>query len=66
MTKSDWSRVEWRLWYGSGRWKRRRRLQLRAHPLCCLCLQRGHMEVATVADHVEPHYGDWNSFLTAT
>ncbi|MCP3475530.1 HNH endonuclease [Bradyrhizobium sp. CCGUVB1N3] len=41
---------------------RRRKLQLQAHPLCKFCLDRGLVAIATVADHVEPHKGDWNKF----
>jgi hypothetical protein len=53
----------WREWYQLGVWRRRRRLQLIHHPLCVLCLQRGVVTIATVADHIEPHRGDWNAFL---
>ena len=64
MTKSTWHQEPWRSWYGSMRWKKRRRVQLESHPLCALCLQRGHVTAATVADHVVPHQGNWNEFLT--
>jgi len=54
-----------RSWYELERWRRLRRMQLRAEPLCRMCLERdGRVVVATVADHVEPHRGDWNAFLT--
>jgi 5-methylcytosine-specific restriction endonuclease McrA len=50
-------------WYGSARWKRRRRDQLRAEPLCAICLTRdGRYVAATVADHVTPHRGDPQRF----
>ena len=52
MTRSDWSGEPWRDWYGSGRWKRLRARQLKDHPLCVLCLGRGVVTVATVADHI--------------
>jgi hypothetical protein len=29
-----------------------------------MCLARGIVIVATVADHIEPHGGNWNLFLT--
>jgi hypothetical protein len=32
-------------------------------PLCRLCLERGRVTPATIADHVTPHRGDWNAFL---
>ena len=65
MTKSDWAEDPWRKWYGSNRWKRRRLRQLTDEPLCHLCLGRGIVTAATVADHIEPHRGDWNQFLTS-
>ena len=39
-------------------------MQLRRHPLCAFCLAQGHVEAATVVDHVEPHRGDRNAFMT--
>lgn len=38
-------------------------MQLRTHPLCATCLSRGVTTPATIADHVEPHRGDWNAFM---
>jgi hypothetical protein len=35
------------------------------HPLCVMCLRRGIVVEATVADHVENHEGNWIAFLTA-
>jgi 5-methylcytosine-specific restriction endonuclease McrA len=55
-------REEWQRFYGTAFWQRRRKLQLLEHPLCKLCLARGVVTIATVADHVEPHKGDWNLF----
>ena len=50
-------------WFGSARWKRLRRDQLRAEPFCAMCLeQAGVFTVATVADHVTPHRGDARLF----
>ena len=49
--------------HGTGRWKRRRALQLRAEPLCRMCLAHGLVTLATVADHIEPHRKDWNKFV---
>lgn len=51
-----------REWYGLGRWKARQRFQMRQHPLCAFCMQRGLVVEAVVADHVQPHKGDWNQF----
>jgi 5-methylcytosine-specific restriction enzyme A len=49
-------------WYGKQRWRNRAKVQLRAHPLCVYCLQRGKVTAATVADHIEPHKGDEHAF----
>jgi 5-methylcytosine-specific restriction enzyme A len=56
------STLPWNRWYGLGSWKRRAQHQLRAEPLCRACLAKGRVIPATVADHVEPHKGDWNAF----
>jgi 5-methylcytosine-specific restriction enzyme A len=53
-----------RLWYTTQRWKNRSRLQLIAEPLCRFCANHGISRRAKVADHIIPHGGDWNSFLT--
>jgi 5-methylcytosine-specific restriction enzyme A len=45
-------------WYGTSRWKRRRRQQLREHPLCAMCEAIGRITPASVADHATPHRGD--------
>jgi len=57
-------RSAWAHWYGLERWRRRSRAQLREHPLCKLCLDHGRVTRATVADHIEPHRGNWNAFIT--
>jgi 5-methylcytosine-specific restriction protein A len=57
------SEQPWHHFYGTAFWQRRRKLQLQEHPLCKLCEARGVVTVATVADHVEPHRGDWNKFM---
>jgi 5-methylcytosine-specific restriction endonuclease McrA len=50
-------------WYGLMRWKKRRRAQLRKHPLCKICLEsRGLVVPACVVDHVVPHGGDRKKF----
>jgi hypothetical protein len=43
--------------YHRARWQRLRRLQLTQHPLRKFCL--GIVMPATVADHIEPHRGNW-------
>lgn len=49
-------------WYHTKRWRRRAKAQLREHPLCVMCLEKGRVVPATVADHVEPHHGDQFKF----
>jgi hypothetical protein len=39
-----------------------RRYQLREHPLCAFCFERGIITAAEICDHVEPHHGDVNKF----
>jgi 5-methylcytosine-specific restriction enzyme A len=57
-----WNR-NWReTWYGLARWKKRAHHQLQIEPLCRLCLEQDRVTPATIADHVTPHRGDWNSF----
>lgn len=54
----------WRNWYQLERWRKRSRAQLNAHPMCALCLKRGVVMPATVADHVVEHHGDERAFWT--
>jgi 5-methylcytosine-specific restriction endonuclease McrA len=49
-------------WYCTAGWRRRRAHQLRVEPLCRLCLEAGRVTPATVADHVEPHRGNFTAF----
>jgi hypothetical protein len=41
-----------------------RKLQLRRHPLCKFCLERGIVTAVNVVDHVTPHRGDANALVT--
>jgi hypothetical protein len=50
--------------YDLARWQRRRQAQLRAQPLCQLCLQRGRTTAATTCDHIVP-WKTWNEFWTS-
>jgi hypothetical protein len=54
----------WNDWYGTARWQRLRRLQLRQQPLFKFCLERGIVTAANSVDHVTPHRGNWNAFVT--
>jgi 5-methylcytosine-specific restriction endonuclease McrA len=49
-------------WYGAQSWRNRSKHQRRVEPLCKFCLARGIITPAVVADHVEPHCGDFNKF----
>lgn len=51
-------------WYGTAQWKRRRKAQLDAEPLCWMCKRDGRVQAATVADHDPPHRGDRVAFFT--
>ena len=55
-------RASWDYLYSTKRWRRVRLRQLRAHPLCKFCLERGLVEPAVIVDHVEPHRGDISKF----
>lgn len=52
----------WRAWYSKPRWYKRAKQQLRMHPLCRMCLEKGIVVAATTADHVVPHKGNHNLF----
>lgn len=55
----------WRGWYSLARWRGRhgrRTLQLKAEPLCRMCIAQGKVTAASVADHVKPHKGDADKF----
>lgn len=49
-------------WHSTYRWQQRRRQQLQHHPLCVMCRAKGIVAVATVADHVVPHKGNYDLF----
>jgi len=49
-------------WYNRKEWFVRRKHQLLKEPLCKFCFEDGHAVPATVADHIEPHAGDYNKF----
>jgi 5-methylcytosine-specific restriction enzyme A len=50
-------------WYDTAAWARRRKHQLMTQPLCVMCAANGKITPATVADHIEPHRGDFNKFV---
>ena len=48
--------------YNTAAWQKKRARLLRDQPLCVFCKSKGKIVPATVADHVEPHRGDYNKF----
>ena len=52
--------------YDLRRWRKIAKQQLRDHPLCTMCLQRGEVVPAAVVDHVVPHKRDSNIFWFGT
>ena len=61
---ADDNRAPWKAWYEHRRWRRKAKAQLLRFPLCKLCLAKGKVTPATIADHVEPHRGNVNLFWT--
>jgi 5-methylcytosine-specific restriction enzyme A len=59
--KRRWPKKRLR-WYGTQRWRKRARYQLRQYPLCAMCLRDGQVHPAKVADHVTPHKGNERAF----
>jgi 5-methylcytosine-specific restriction protein A len=55
--------MHWRDFYGLQSRRRRRAHQLRMEPLCAACLKAGKVTPATIADHIEPHGGDYTKFV---
>jgi 5-methylcytosine-specific restriction protein A len=49
-------------WYQLQRWRNQAKYQLQLQPFCRFCLRNGRATFATIADHIEPHHGDWNLF----
>lgn len=49
-------------WYQLNRHRKRAKHQLAIEPFCAFCARDGRSTLATIADHVEPHHGDWLSF----
>lgn len=46
----------------NSRWRKVRRIFLKAHPLCEMCRKEGRLVKATVVDHIIPHRGDQELF----
>jgi 5-methylcytosine-specific restriction protein A len=47
-------------YYDNARWRRLRLLVLDRDPLCVLCLRSGIETPSTVADHIQPHNGNYD------
>lgn len=52
--------------YGTALWKRKRRQQLQAHPLCEVCEKEGRVVPATVVHHTTPHKGNRGIFFSSS
>lgn len=61
------ARHAWSHWYWTTAWRSRAKAQIQAEPLCRMCMARGQVTAARVADHIVPHRGDselfWNGDL---
>lgn len=53
---------EYHYLYNSHRWRKIRKAHLEAYPLCVMCEGQGHVTLASVCDHIEPHKGDEELF----
>lgn len=53
---------QWSHLYAEHRWRKLRAHQLRSEPTCRMCRARGHITLATICDHIEPHKGDLVKF----
>lgn len=58
----DAQRDQTQRWYKKQQWRNRAALQLKQYPLCAMCLDKGEVMPATVADHIEPHRGNEMKF----
>ena len=56
-------RAERSKFYKKGVWVRIRKIQLRKHALCEICLTTGRQTVATVCDHIDPCWDTFQEFL---
>jgi len=54
----------WDAWYKTKLWEDKRARQLQHEPLCRECTAAGAVTLATEVDHIEPHRGDWNLFIS--
>lgn len=53
---------EYRKWYKTYKWQKRRAAYLTRNPLCVFCEAEGRATIATVVDHIIPHKGDVSLF----
>src|SRR5215469_9917603 len=59
-------RPEVHRWYCTAGWQRRSAHQLMIEPLCRLCLEADLVTPATVADHIEPHRGEFRGSVVTS
>jgi hypothetical protein len=48
--------------YTHSRWRKLRLRQLEDEPACRMCAAEGHLVLASICDHMEPHRGDMLKF----
>lgn len=48
--------------YDTALWKRMRKQQLNAHPLCVMCIKQWITTQACIVDHITPHKGNTTLF----
>ena len=56
-------RAERQKFYWSTTWRRLRKIQLRKHALCEICLEDGLQTVANTCDHIDPTWETWEEFI---
>lgn len=60
------TRDEYRLWYGTAKWRRLSKWKKAVNPLCEYCQQAGWITKTEVVDHIVPHKGDINLFYDSS
>lgn len=63
LAKRTRSSSKYRSWYSLKVWELLRQNQLSKSPLCAECLRNDELTPATVVDHINPHRGNWESFV---
>jgi len=51
-------------WYNTAQWRKLRQMVLNEEPLCRMCHKAGRITPADAVDHIKPHGGDWELFIS--